>query len=602
MAIQVETPSGKTAKDENFPVGSKLLASRKRPHVAAYYAFARAIDDIADNPELEPDDKILRLKAMGEALETGDGDAAAFGTAHRLRASLLETGVSFAHALDLIVAFKHDARMTNTGDWLALLDYCRFSAAPVGRYLLDLHGESRTLWPAVDALCSALQVLNHLQDCAKDYRDLGRVYLPADWMRQEGAALDDLTRPATTPALRRVIDHCLDGVDELLALARLFPRRLDDRRLATESAVIVALACRLAKRLRSGDPLAARVGLTRADFVACGAQGVASFFLPRFLCSRADLVPPRTDLEFRLRGDGEPAVDRLEAPFDHVSSVVRRSGSSFTAGMRILPRDRRQAMYAIYAFCREVDDAADEPNPPEVKLALLDGWRREIAAVYDGAPERPTGCALHSVVRRYDLPRDEFVAIIDGMEMDLLHPLHGPDLATLRLYCRRVAGAVGLLSLGPFGASGPGPREFAIALGEALQFTNILRDVEEDGKLGRLYLPREVLEPNGINRMSTADAVLHHPNLDAACRDLVRLARARFAEADAVLERCDRRALRPALLMMGIYEDLLDRLEKRGWSADLRRMSAGPLGKLRAALTKGLFRPQRCSAAKPADP
>lgn len=270
----VETPSGKTAKDENFPVGSWLLAPAMRPHVAAFYAFARAADDIADNGSLAPAERIARLDAMAAALESGTGDPVAFAKAHRLRDSLRDSRVPVRHALDLLDAFRQDAVKTRYATWAELIDYCDRSAAPVGRFLLDLHGESRGLWPATDALCNALQILNHLQDGAADLRTLDRAYLPLDWLTAAGGSLTDLTRPAATPALRACIDRCLDGVDALLDQARPFPRRLASRRLAAESAVVLALALRLARRLRTGDPVATRVRLTRWDVVTCGAGGL----------------------------------------------------------------------------------------------------------------------------------------------------------------------------------------------------------------------------------------------------------------------------------------------------------------------------------------
>lgn len=279
-------------------------------------------------------------------------------------------------------------------------------------------------------------------------------------------------------------------------------------------------------------------------------------------------------------------------PVAHVAGVVARSGSSFALGMRILPRERREAMYAIYAFCREVDDVADEPNPDAVKLALLAEWRAEVEALFAGRPTRPTTRALLKPVHRYGLPREEFLAVIDGMEMDVRDPIHAPDLETLRLYCRRVAGAVGLLSLPAFGAREMEARSFAIALGEALQLTNILRDVEEDAARGRLYLPGDVLRRHGIEPERGVAAVLAHPGLDAACRALAGLARDAFAAADRALLVCDRRTLRPALLMMGIYADLLDRLERRGWSGNAPPLRIGKPGKLWAALRKGVWRPR----------
>ena len=277
----VETPSGKGAADENFPVGSFLLPARLRPHVARYYAFARAIDDIADSPDLAADDKIQRLEQM-EAAVTGKaaGDSA-LATAERLYASLTETGVSLRHATDLVAAFKRDAVTPRTQDWADLMDYCALSANPVGRYLLELHGEDPAGFISSDALCSALQVINHLQDCAEDYRALDRVYLPDDWLAAAGITVTDLDAPAASPGLRRVIDRCLDGCDALLVEARRLPRRLTSRRLAMESEVIVRLATALVWELRVRDPLAERVVLSRTLSLLCLVQGVATVLWQR---------------------------------------------------------------------------------------------------------------------------------------------------------------------------------------------------------------------------------------------------------------------------------------------------------------------------------
>ncbi|NBC31568.1 MAG: squalene synthase HpnC [Alphaproteobacteria bacterium] len=274
MTGAAETPSGKGAGDENFPVGSFLLPARLRPHVAVFYAFARAIDDIADNPDLAPEDKIARLDGFERALSDPAHEPAAFAKAHALRDSLAACGVTDRHARDLIAAFKQDAVKPRYADWDELMGYCRLSAAPVGRYLLDLHGEDAAGYPASDALCHALQVLNHLQDCQEDFRTLDRVYLPADWLEAAGESVAALDRPAVSPGLRRVLDQCLDGCEALMAAARTLPGRLTDRRLAMESAVIVRLADRLTVLLRRGDPLAGRVALSRADFARCGMQGM----------------------------------------------------------------------------------------------------------------------------------------------------------------------------------------------------------------------------------------------------------------------------------------------------------------------------------------
>jgi squalene synthase HpnC len=271
----IETPSGKSARDENFPVGSWLLPAALRPHVQAFYAFVRAADDIADNPELTPDDKISRLRRFAQALTGTDEDAAALPKAAKLRASLDATGVSPRHALDLLEAFTHDATKLRYRDWTDLLGYCALSARPVGRQLLDLHGESRALYAFSDPLCDALQLLNHLQDCQADYRNLDRVYLPLDRFAAAGIGVEALDQPRLSPALRQVLDDTLAGVDQLLADAADLPRALASRRLAAESAVILAIARRLALELRRRDPLAERVELGRPAFLHCALQGMA---------------------------------------------------------------------------------------------------------------------------------------------------------------------------------------------------------------------------------------------------------------------------------------------------------------------------------------
>jgi squalene synthase HpnC len=279
--FQVETPSGKGAADENFPVGSWLLPAALRPHVAIYYAFARAIDDIADNPALAAEDKIARLAAFEAALVDPAADRPGLEKASRLRASLAATGVTAARGTDLVAAFKQDAVKRRYADWGELIGYCRLSANPVGRYLLDLHGEDPAGYLASDALCTALQILNHLQDCQDDYRALDRVYLPQDWLAAEGLDVGVLEAAASPPGFRRLLDRCLDGVDRLLAEASQLPGQLRSARLAMESAIIVQLARRLARRLRAGDPLAGRVALSRADFLLCGLKGACGVQLGR---------------------------------------------------------------------------------------------------------------------------------------------------------------------------------------------------------------------------------------------------------------------------------------------------------------------------------
>jgi len=248
----------------------------------------------------------------------------------------------------------------------------------------------------------------------------------------------------------------------------------------------------------------------------------------------------------------------------HVRQVVEASGTSFYWGMRILPPDRRDAMYAIYAFCREVDDIADDDMPQPERISRLAEWRAEIDRLFAGNPQMPTARALLEPTRKYNLQREDFLAVIDGMEMDAREDMRAPSLAEFELYCARVAGAVGLLSTRAFGDASPRAHDHALALGHALQITNILRDIAEDAERGRLYLPKEILEAHGITD-TDPQKVLKNPALPKVCADLATMARQRFDEALKALADCDRRALRPASIMRAIYRGVLDRLQKRGW-------------------------------------
>lgn len=248
----------------------------------------------------------------------------------------------------------------------------------------------------------------------------------------------------------------------------------------------------------------------------------------------------------------------------HAFKTVKQSGTSFGAGMRILSKERREAMYAIYAFCREVDDIADDGGSVSEKRAALNAWRQEINRVYQNMPRCPTGVALAGHIKRFDLPKDEFILVIEGMEMDAEGPIVAPALDGLFAYTRRAAGAVGMLSMPVFGAPRSSAAEdFALSLGDALQLINILRDVEEDAKEGRLYLPFELLQKHGCPL--DPEEIVNAPGLPAVREELAEMARGKFADTRAALVELDWRILRPALLMMGVYERYLDKMTARGW-------------------------------------
>lgn len=259
---------------ENFPVGSLLIRRDLRAVVADFYRFARAADDVADDAALGSEEKLRRLDRFEAGLDGREGGAAE-GLALRDRPE------SLRHARRLLRAFRWDARGGACATWADLLAYCEDSANPVGRFLLDLHGEGRGTWAMSDRLCTALQVLNHLQDLRDDRLRLGRRYLPADWLAEAGATDGDLAAPMLSPALRRAVDRALDRCDDLLDGARGLPGALASRRLAGEAATILWLARRLSARLRAGDPLAGRVAPSRLDFARAGLRGLATLLGPR---------------------------------------------------------------------------------------------------------------------------------------------------------------------------------------------------------------------------------------------------------------------------------------------------------------------------------
>jgi phytoene synthase len=259
------------------------------------------------------------------------------------------------------------------------------------------------------------------------------------------------------------------------------------------------------------------------------------------------------------------------------ASVYRAKvrSSSFYVALRILPAAQRDAMFAIYAFCRDVDDVADEPGPLDARVAELARWRNDIGAMYRGETTSRTR-GLEGPTRQFGLKQQDFIAVIDGMEMDLSGQMRAPDLETLDLYCDRVASAVGRLSVRVFGMGEADGLALAHHLGRALQLTNILRDLDEDAEIGRLYVPSETLSAAGIPFADPRQAVLD-PRIDAACAPLARSARGHFREARAIMARSPRAQVRTPLLMCEAYDSILAKLERRGFRPPRERARLGKI-------------------------
>lgn len=271
MSFDLPSVPTKTYRDENFPVASRLIAARHRPAILAFYQFVRAADDIADDPALTGEQKLAGLDRFEAAL-TGKADDV--DAARPLRAILAERGLSPRHALDLLHAFRMDAVKNRYENFDELMHYCAYSAAPVGRFVLDVHGESERTWLASDALCSALQIINHLQDCGADYRQLNRVYIPLDALAEAGADVKTLGAGKASPALLSCLHKIAARTEDLVQIGKELPRMVQDLRLCLETAVIGRLAQVLVKGLLQRDPLSDKVHLSKPHVLVSTLFGI----------------------------------------------------------------------------------------------------------------------------------------------------------------------------------------------------------------------------------------------------------------------------------------------------------------------------------------
>jgi squalene synthase HpnD/squalene synthase HpnC len=563
--------ASKTEREENFPVASFLVNRHLRAPIRHFYHFARAADDIADHRDLSEADKLAGLDALEETL-LGKSDRAK--AALPLRDVLAEWELAPTHPLDLLTAFRADVTKQRYDDWDELMQYCRYSAMPVGRFVLDLHGEDRSTWAYSDPLCAALQVINHLQDCGRDYRTLQRVYLPLDMMQARGAHVEELAAPKASPQLRAALKDIAERTAQLLPQAKNLPVAVQDTRLGLETGVIVKLAHRLTRLLLQRDPLCEPVHLARLPVLLQAVQASVDVLAGRLF-----------QTGFSARGSGP--VDLSDRDALGIAPAPVAKTSSFYLAMRILPPEQRDGMYAIYAFCRAVDDIADDSGPAKTRTALLDRWRADIVRLYDGGGPTMLTKAIAPVVSRFDLRQEDFLAVVDGMEMDLRREMQRPDWETFELYCDRVASAVGRLSVRIFGIDHDKGIELSHHLGRALQMTNVLRDLDEDASLGRLYLPNEVLADAGIYEQDI-EKVLLHPSLSDACMAVASRAERHFVEASMVMANCDRQSVRSPRIMASVYQALLDKLVKRGWTVPRDEIRPSKLQFIEALLRYGL--------------
>ena len=280
--------SGKGSGDENFPVASWVVAPPHRRPILSFYEFVRIADDIADHASMLPQDKLAHLDSLEGSLLGHNQDNPAGVT---LRAALAERNLSPQHAQDLLRAFRQDVTKHRYTDWDDLIDYCRYSAMPVGRYVLDVHGESRATWPASDNVCAVLQIINHLQDCVKDYRNIDRVYVPLDALSAAGSNVEALNAPRATPELLSCLHGLADRTGAMLEEGSQLPVQIKDMRLSLEIAAIVTLARHFVQLLRTRDPLSENVRLGKFGVAGVGLLGAAKGLLNRILSGHSGHAP-----------------------------------------------------------------------------------------------------------------------------------------------------------------------------------------------------------------------------------------------------------------------------------------------------------------------
>ncbi|HEY8518372.1 MAG TPA: squalene synthase HpnC [Candidatus Binatia bacterium] len=552
---------------ENFTVGSLLLPRALRRHIAALYAFARAADDFADEGELPREERLARLDAWEWALE----EAYRGRPTEPIFVALADTAYSFTIPITpfrrLLAAFRSDVDFQPFRTFEDLLGYCRNSADPVGHLVLYLFGyRDERRQRLSDKICTGLQLANFWQDVSVDARK-GRIYVPQEDLERFGVTAEDLLSGRFRPDVRNLLRFEVERARDLLTEGQQLADLVEPR-LAREVRMFAGGGLAILRRIEEidYDVLSRRPTLSKLDklrLVAGGLRTPAQATSEPELASAPRPIGPSGALH-PLDGP------RLEQAYAFCQDVTRKSSSNFFRAFQLLAPVQRRALFAVYAFCRFVDDAADEATPrdPETLLTL---WRSELDAVYNGTPTRKVGVALADAVRRFNLDRRHFEDILRGVEMDLTRKRY-ETWEEMQQYCYLVASAVGLLCIEIFGYTNPAARSYAVDLGLAFQLTNILRDVEEDAKRGRIYLPLEDLRRFGVGEEELL-AGRYSPRVAALLAFESGRARAFYLRAKGTLPPEDRRSLAAAEAMRAIYERLLDRIERRRFDVFGRRVA-----------------------------
>jgi phytoene synthase len=556
---------------ENFPVALRVLPRRVRGHLQAVYSYARYVDDLGDEA---PGDRLALLDTVEEDLDRlYAGARPRLPVIAALAPTVLECALPAQPLRDLLAANRQDQQVSRYPAYQDLAGYCELSANPVGRLVLQIAGQAtpdRVAWS--DDVCTALQIIEHLQDIGEDYRG-GRVYLPQRDLAQFGVGESDLAAPTAAPALRRLV---------------------------------AAEARRAAELLDSGRPLVASLRgwarLAVAGYLAGGRAALTALadagFDPLGRAPRPGTLRTAAEAVRALTWNGRPPRPvrdhpTLQQAYDRCERITRVEAKNFSYGIRLLPRAKRRALSAVYAFARRIDDVGDGALPAPDKLAALAAARQAVRAP-EQHPDDPVLVALADAARRLPVPLPAFVELVEGCEMDVRGTRYR-TFAELDHYCRCVAGSIGRLSLGVFAPDAmPEAARLADQLGVALQLTNILRDIREDLLNGRIYLPQDDLDEFGVVLRLTADGLLDPQDgrLARLVRQEVQRARMLYDEGLQLLPMLDRRSAACCTAMAGIYRRLLDVIDADPERVCLGRTALRTREKLVVAANALLGQPQ----------
>lgn len=577
-----------TAHYENFTVGSWLLPRRMRNPIAAIYAFARTADDFADEGEVPAAERLARLAVWQEHLEACYAGRSTDPVFIALADTVARFEIPIVPFRRLLEAFRQDVAFQPLETFAELRAYCRLSADPVGHLVLALFGyrdaERRVL---ADQICTGLQLANFWQDVSVDAAK-GRIYVPIEDLRQFGCSAADITRGEPTEALRALLRFEVERARALLRDGLALAGTVE-RRLAREVRLFAGggLAILDAIEAQGYDVFTSRPTVSRQRKVHLLLHSLVTQWSrasrPQASRREAELLAARPR-SARPAGATPASTEQcsLHDAYAYCQEVTRRSSSNFYYAFRLLPPERREALCAVYAFCRFVDDIADDAGRRDPRR-LLERWRAELARAYDDSATHPIGRALADSVRRFSIPPQHFLDLIRGVELDLERRRYA-TFDELYEYCYLVASTVGLMCIEIFGHQHPSARDYAIDLGVAFQLTNILRDVMEDAGRGRIYLPLDDLRRFDCREDDLLSG-RYSPRVGALMAFECGRARAYYLRASGALAPEDRGSLAPAEAMRLIYERLLARIEARHFNVFGPKVTLPRYEKITLALT-----------------